>query len=498
MILVPFFFGTGGSAQNKNGDAGLIDRKPAVAGQFYSSDPIMLKADLSTLFAEAVPKQSENVIALISPHAGYVFSGEVAASAYNQLDPEKQYENVFILASSHRMSFEGASIYNKGNYITPLGTIQVNIELANKLLKDNPVFTSKAESHIYEHSLEVQLPFLQYKLKKEFKIIPIILGTQSASIAEKIASALKPYLNENNLFVISSDFSHYPEYADACEVDKATADAILLNSPGKLMETLDANDGKGIENLATSLCGWTSVMTMLYITEGRNDVRFSEIQYKNSGDSQLYGDKDKVVGYYSIVVEQVRTAGQEEGFSLGEQEKQDLLKIARETIEQYVTYGKTPDIDEESLSPRLREPFGAFVTLKKDGQLRGCIGRFDAATPLFDVVQKMAIAASTQDSRFPLVSEEEIDELEIEISVLTPMRRIASADEFILGKHGIYMKKGYYSGTFLPQVAAETGWSKEEFLGHCARDKARIGWDGWKEAELYVYEAYVFSEKDME
>lgn len=498
MILVPFFFGTGSSAQNKNGDAGLIDRKPAVAGQFYPADPIMLGADLSTLFASAVPRQSENVIALISPHAGYVFSGEVAASAYNQLDPDKQYENVFILASSHRMSFEGASIYNKGNYITPLGTIQVNIELANKLLKDNPVFTSKAESHIYEHSLEVQLPFLQYKLKKEFKIIPIILGTQSASIAEKIASALKPYLNENNLFVISSDFSHYPEYADACEVDKATADAILLNSPGKLMETLDVNDSKGIENLATSLCGWTSVMTLLYMTEGRNDMRFSEIQYKNSGDSQLYGDKDKVVGYYSIVVEQVRTAGQEKGFSLGEQEKQDLLKIARETIEQYVIYGKTRDIDEQSLSPRLREPFGAFVTLKKDGQLRGCIGRFDAANPLFDVVQKMAIAASTQDSRFPPVSEEEIDELEIEISVLTPMRRIASADEFILGKHGIYMKKGYYSGTFLPQVAAETGWSKEEFLGHCARDKARIGWDGWKEAELYVYEAYVFSEKDME
>jgi AmmeMemoRadiSam system protein B/AmmeMemoRadiSam system protein A len=490
MIGMSIFFGPVSQGQ--------VDRKPAVAGQFYSSDPIMLRADLSALFAAAVPKQSESVIAVVSPHAGYVFSGEVAASSFNQLDPDKLYENIFILASSHRMSFEGASIYNKGNYITPLGTVQVNIELADKLLKDNPVFTSKTESHVYEHSLEVQLPFLQYRLKNGFKIIPIILGTQSATVAEKIAAALKPYLNESNLFVISSDFSHYPVYEDACKVDKATADAILLNSPDKLMEIIHANEAKGIDNLATSLCGWTSVMTLLYMTEGRKDVHFTEIQYKNSGDSQLYGDKDRVVGYCSIVVEKVSTSGQENEFSLDKQEKEVLLTIARETIVQYVTSGKVPEIDDQRLSARLRQPYGAFVTLKKDEQLRGCIGRFEATNPLADVVQKMAIAASTEDSRFPPVSEEEIDELEIEISVLTPMRRIVSADEFILGKHGIYMKKGFYSGTFLPQVAEETGWSKEEFLGHCARDKARIGWDGWKDAELYVYEAFVFGENDSE
>ena len=133
------------------------------------------------MFQQALPEpKSDNVIALISPHAGYVFSGEVAASSYNQLDPEKKYDNIFILASSHRMSFEGASIYNKGDYITPLGKVKVNQELANKLLKDNPVFNSKSESHIYEHSLEVQLPFLQYRLKNEFRIVPIILGTQSS------------------------------------------------------------------------------------------------------------------------------------------------------------------------------------------------------------------------------------------------------------------------------------------------------------------------------
>lgn len=485
MILLSMFFGSGSKGQD--------DRKPAVAGQFYSADPIMLRADLSTLFANAVPKQSENVIALISPHAGYVFSGEVAASAYNQLDPGKKYENVFILASSHRMSFEGASIYNKGDYITPLGIVKVNTVLADLLLKENPVFTSKPEPHTFEHSLEVQLPFLQYTLKNDFRIVPIILGTQSASVSERIAKALKPYLNEKNLFVISSDFSHYPSYEDAVMVDKITADAILANSPETLLKTLEANDAKNIENLATSLCGWTSVLTLLYMTREMNDVKFKEIEYMNSGDSRMYGDKERVVGYFSIVVEKKKSSS-EGSFSLSEQEKRTLLGIARSTIVEYVTYGKVPEIDESLLSDKLRQPSGAFVTLHKDGRLRGCIGRFEATSPLCDIVQMMAIASSTQDSRFPQVTPEEIDEIEIEISVLTPMRRIYSIDELELGKHGVYMKKGYSSGTFLPQVATETGWSKEDFLGHCARDKAHIGWDGWKTAELYVYEAYIFSE----
>jgi MEMO1 family protein len=490
MILMSIFFGSSSQGQ--------VDRKPAVAGQFYSADPIMLRADLSTLFAAAVPKQANDVVALISPHAGYVFSGEVAASAYNQLDPDKKFDIVFILASSHRMSFEGASIYNKGDYITPLGTLEVNLDIANKLISENPVFSSKTEPHVHEHSLEVQLPFLQYHLKNDFKIIPIILGTQSASVSEKIAKALKPYLGGNNLFVISSDFSHYPEYEDACKVDKATADAILLNSPDELLKTLDKNEEKEIDNLATSLCGWTSVMTLLYMTENSKDLRFREVQYQNSGDSRLYGDKDRVVGYYAIVVEKVSKEDADAGFSLNEEEKESLLAIARETIVSYVTYGKMPGIDESTLSARIRQPFGAFVTLKKDGKLRGCIGRFEATQPLYEVVRQMAVASSTQDSRFPAVEVEEIDELVIEISVLTPMRKIQSIDEFVLGKHGIYMKKGYSSGTFLPQVAHETGWNTEEFLGHCARDKAHIGWDGWKTAELYVYEAYVFGEDDRD
>ena len=474
----------------------MVDRQPAVAGQFYPADSATLRSDLSKLFAKALPEQSGVVLALIAPHAGYVFSGEVAATSFNQLDPDKKYDNIFILASSHRMSFDGASIYNRGEYVTPLGKVKVNIELANQLLKDNPVFNSKPDAHISEHSLEVQLPFLQYKLKKDFQIIPIILGTQSPSTSKKIAEALKPYLTEKNLFVISSDFSHYPSYEDACLVDKITATAITMNSPEILLKTLEDNDGKGINDLATSLCGWTSVLSLLYMTEGRKDLTYKAIEYQNSGDSRIYGDSDRVVGYNSIIIEKNNAYTENKDFSMEKKDKNKLLEIARQTMEQYVSEGVIPKIDQQMLPPILCQPFGAFVTLKIDGDLRGCIGRFEAVEPLYKVVQQMAIAASTQDSRFPEVTPAEFKEIDIEISVLTPMRKISSIDELQLGKHGIYMKKGYSSGTFLPQVATETGWTKEEFLGHCARDKAHIGWDGWKDAELYVYEAYVFGEKE--
>jgi MEMO1 family protein len=471
-----------------------IDRQPAVAGSFYPVRPEELDATLKQLFANAVPsKEIQNVIAVISPHAGYVFSGEVAASAFNQIDPAKEYENVFILGSSHHISFEGASIYSQGNFIMPLGKVKVNTELADKLIKNNNIFSNRTDAHAREHSLEVQLPFLQYRLKRDFKIVPIVIGTQSPETCRRIAEALRPYLNTKNLFVISTDFSHYPSYADAKKVDKATADAILTNSPENLVRTMASYEQKGISNLATCLCGWTSVLTLLYMTEKNADVAFTHIQYKNSGDTE-YGEKNRVVGYNAISISLKEKNGRTE-FKLSDKDKTDLLVIARNTVEHYVKNRSKSEIDEKKLSSILKTNCGAFVTLKKHGDLRGCIGRFDASEPLYKVVQEMAIASSTQDYRFSPVESNEISELVIEISVLTPMRRIGSIDEIELGKHGIYIRKGYRSGTFLPQVAAETGWTKEEFLGHCAQDKAGIGWNGWKDAELFVYEALVFGEE---
>jgi len=479
----------------------LITRQPVVAGRFYESDPDMLRDNLKEMFSDAEKNKSKNVLAVIVPHAGYPCSGVVAASGFNQIDNNKEYENIFILASSHNVRFDGASVYNIGNYNTPLGIVKVNIPLAEKLVEKYHFFSYQPDAHWNEHSIEVQLPFLQYIMKKDFQIVPIVLGTQDPEMCYNISKALKPYFNSDNLFVISSDFSHYPAYEDAKVVDKATADAILSNSTDKLIEAMGENSKKGISNLSTSLCGWTSVLTLLCMTENNPEISVVHIQYKNSGET--CGDRKSVVGYHAIAFtseKQIKSSAPEEDedtFVLTDKDKKDLLKIARTTIEEYINNSKIPDIDTEGFSETLLTKCGAFVTLHKNGSLRGCIGRFDPEDPLYKVVQNMAISASTQDRRFSKVTSKEVKDLEIEISVLTPMKKIESVEEIELGRHGIYIKKGYLSGTFLPQVATETKWTKEEFLGHCSRDKAGIGWDGWKNADVYVYEAKVFSEKDF-
>jgi nicotinate (nicotinamide) nucleotide adenylyltransferase len=185
------------------------------------------------------------------------------------------------------------------------------------------------------------------------------------------------------------------------------------------------------------------------------------------------------------------------GFSLSKVEKIQLLKIARDSIEYWLLHKRFMPLGGMIFSDRLKTPCGAFVTLHKESRLRGCIGRFGETEPLFKIVQEMAVSAAFNDNRFNPVVKEEMESIDIEISVLTPLKRIFSIDDFELGKQGIYIKTDFRSGTFLPQVAHDTNWSKEEFMGHCARDKAGIGWDGWKTADLFTYEALLFGEKEM-
>lgn len=182
-------------------------------------------------------------------------------------------------------------------------------------------------------------------------------------------------------------------------------------------------------------------------------------------------------------------------FTLTETEQKQLLKLARDSIISYVTEQKKLSLNAQDFSENPSKECGAFVTLHKQGNLRGCIGRFMPEQPLYEVIRDMVIASATQDYRFSKVTPSEIDDIDIEISVLTPLKKITDANEIELGKHGIYIIKGHSSGTFLPQVATETGWSLDEFLGHCSRDKCGIGWDGWKKADLFTYEAIIFSEE---
>lgn len=483
----------GGQKQEKH----TKNRPAVVAGAFYPADPDVLKNTLEGYFraAPSVDGPGE-ILSIIVPHAGYVYSGAVAASAYKQLDREKKYDHVFIIGPSHYAGFPGASVYNQGNYETPLGTVEVDTRLATQLIRDSRVFFFNEAAHAREHCIEVQLPFLQYWLKKPFQLVPVVIGTQDPEMIRIIADQLKPWFREGNLFIISSDMSHYPDYQDAIAADHRTIRALVKNDPGKFLKALGENASAHYKNLVTSMCGAAAVMTLLDITHNMEGVSYRNILYRNSGDVPE-GDKTRVVGYGSFVITKQtkpNTMGQE---YLSEKEKKTLLKFARNVLNERIKKGKIPEVDVSDYSETLRKPAGAFVTLTENGQLRGCIGRFEPGEPLVEVVRDMTISAALRDPRFPPVRPAEVDDIDIEISVLTPLKKISSPDEFILGKHGIYMVKDGRSGTFLPQVAESTGWTKEEFLGHCARDKAGIGWDGWKDADLYVYEAIIFSEKEF-
>jgi MEMO1 family protein len=469
-------------------------RPPAVAGQFYPEQKSVLHSEVARMLrdASAVGIRSNNIAAMILPHAGYVFSGPVAARGVAALDPDAHFDNIFLIGVSHRVAFRGASVYTQGDFSTPLGIVPVNTELGNALVRADPVFNTRADAHDREHCLEVQLPFLQARLRSAFRIVPIVLGTESPEICGKVASVLRPYFTARNLFVISSDFSHYPEASAARRADSLTAAAIATGSPDRFLETLKGNAEARIPELATSACGAAAILTLLYMAQDDPSISISRDLYRNSGDTPA-GKKDAVVGYWAI------SFGRGDGaqdMSLREQDKSRLLRHARMTLERRLSGRPDEEVDTASLPEALRRHCGAFVTLRtRGGELRGCIGQFIAKEPLYIVVHDMAIAAATQDTRFNEVTRRELDDLHIEISVLTPLRRIASIDEFVLGKHGIYMKKNGRSGTFLPQVEEETHWTRDEFLGHCARDKAGIGWDGWKDAELYTYEAIVFGER---
>ena len=489
---------------NCKGQTAVPTVRPATqAGRFYEGNPQVLSHEVDSLLARhANDGTYDNVAALIVPHAGYYFSGNVAASAYARLDPEQKYKRIFLLGPSHHEWLDGASVNTEADYYaTPLGQVKVDHETAvlltntNSTNDTNRVFFYRPEAHDREHCLEVQLPFLQrfftlhssLSTKEVPPIVPIIISTNDFQKLQQIAETLKPYFTDENLFIVSSDFSHYPSYGDACAVDAKTGKAIESGDVSQFIATIQANARSGIRNLATSACGELAIVTLMLMMDSQYQVK--HLLYQNSGDIDNY-DPTRVVGYHAFAI----LRGEEKTFSLSDKEKKTLKVIAYNSIKDSLD-GKPVAVANSSLfilHSSLKEKCGAFVSLHKQGRLRGCIGHFGEDVPLYEIVAEMARAAAFEDPRFQPVTHDELDDLDIEISVLTPMRRIQSLDEFQLHKHGIYIKKGYRSGTFLPQVADEVNWTKEEFVGHCSQDKAGLGWDGWRDAELYVYEAIVF------
>ncbi|MEA3463181.1 MAG: AmmeMemoRadiSam system protein B, partial [Bacteroidota bacterium] len=437
-----------------------VNRQPAFAGTFYPASKPALESQLKKLFQAARPADLDGKVqTIIAPHAGYDYSGVVAASAYLSIPAGTSYKNIFIIASSHREQFNGVSVYSPGNYLTPLGEARVNREIADALISGNKNIYYYKKAHDREHSIEVQIPYIQYHFEEVPPIVPLVMGSSSLASATRLAEALLPYFTPENLFVISSDFSHYPNYNEARRVDKITGDAILTKDPERFYDALREVSGESVRNLATPSCGWSSIITMLYMAQRRADLELSPVLYRNSGDATI-GDKERVVGYWAIAGHEV--APGDRPFALNNKEKEQLLEISRSTLQTFIESGELAEIQMDELSSTLKHPAGAFVSLYMGGRLRGCIGNFLPDKPLYAVVEEMTIAAATHDQRFAPVESPELPYITIEISVLTPLQKINSIDEFNLGHHGIYMLKDGRSGTYLPQVAEQSGWNKKE------------------------------------
>jgi hypothetical protein len=453
--------------------------RPAVfAGQFYPADPARLSAEIDGYLAAAaaaVPPAGR-LVGLIVPHAAYVYSGRTAAASYALLRGQA-VDTVVIIGPSHRVAFEGASIWPEGGFETPLGVARVDAALAKEIAKASG-FGFRPEAFAEEHSVEVQVPFVQRALPGA-AIVPIVMGAQTRLTIRALAAALTKACRDRKVVVIAStDLSHFLPKARAQATDADTAALIQAMRTDTIIRKVEAD-----ENI---MCGGGPVATVLLVAgkAGRPKV---EVLART--DSSGFGGP--VVGYLAAAVFAGAGPAPEE-FKLTAEEKADLLKLARGALAEFLTRGT--EIEDLTGRDKFREPRGAFVTLTKAGELRGCIGFIEPVLPLGRAVIRTAIYAATEDPRFPPVPASELKDLRVEISVLTPPREIGSPDLVRIGTHGLIVEKGGAKGVLLPQVPVDNGWDRETFLCQGCL-KAGLPQDAWKRgAKLSVFEAIVFHE----
>ncbi len=477
-------------------------REPAVAGGFYPSDETTLRKQIESFFSK-LPKQdlSDKPIALISPHAGYQYSGLVAAYGYSTIK-DKNYKRVVVLAPSHYGGFRGVSILHVTHYRTPLGLVEVDRDACDKLLKETSLFGTYPEADKHEHSLETQLPFLQMTLK-DFKLVPLLIGYLSNEDIQKVAECIKPLITEDTLIIASSDFTHFGPRFDYVPFRKDIETNIKKLDYGAFDKilTVDA-DGflKYRAETDITACGYLPIGVLLKLLP--TNSKGTLLNYDTSG--RQTGDFTNSVSYGSIVftIPSKEKTGSlpnpnKTGEKMNEKAKKTLLEIARKTVEASINNDPLPEF--EVTDPAIQGKQGAFVTLRNHGKLRGCIGRFISDIPLYKVVSEMALAAATQDPRFQFepITASELKDIDIEISIISPLEKTDNPLNIELGKHGIYIKKGFRSGCFLPQVATETGWSKEEFLTQCCYGKAGLPPDAWKDPKtsVFIFTAEIIEEK---
>ncbi|MGB9004470.1 MAG: AmmeMemoRadiSam system protein B [Candidatus Aminicenantales bacterium] len=446
------------------------------AGQFYDSDAKSLSSQLKDFLSAAPQKDLADLAGLIVPHAGYIYSGRTAALGYRQVQG-RDFETVVILGPSHYVAFQGCSIYPRGGFQTPLGTALVDEDLAAALMKESG-FGYMADAHSQEHSVEVQVPFIQTVLPNA-RIVPVVMGFPNRTTVETLAQALfKVRSRKKFLVVASTDLSHFLTKKEANTVDAETAGLIQNFKMDTLLRLYLRN-----ENV---FCGGGPVLTVLLYAQKLGKAGAKVLGQADS--SAAGGPEDKVVGYLAAAI----TSAPETKPLLPDLNKEDraeLLKIARLAVERAVKDHSTPAY--KTQSPRLKVPGAAFVTLTERGRLRGCIGYIEPVAPLFQTVIQAAALACQEDLRFDPVSEEELKMLDIEISILSPLTKITDPGKVRVGTHGLVISRGPKLGLLLPQVATENNWGREEFLKQACL-KAGLPPDDWKKgADISIFEAII-------
>jgi AmmeMemoRadiSam system protein B/AmmeMemoRadiSam system protein A len=464
--------------------AGAAEKiKPAAfAGEFYDSDGSRLAAQIDFFLANAKPQSpaSGTIRALVVPHASYVFSGQTAAYAY-ALVQGGPYDTVVIIGPSHQAGFEGCSIYPEGGFETPLGVARVDAGLARDIARASG-FSYLPEAFAREHSVEVQVPFVQRALPGA-RIVPIVMGYQTRRTVQALAVGLtKACAGKKVLVVASTDLSHFLSKGEADSTDAGTISLIRSVKTDTLLRKIEAGDN--------IMCGAGPVVAALLYGQKPGPVRVEILRHADSSDSG--GPQDQVVGYLAAALVSGPEAASPEEFTLTAGERAEILGLARSAVTEFV--GRQAVVSYQTGNPKLLARQGVFVTLKKRGELRGCIGFIEPVAPLYQAVIQAAIYAATEDPRFPQVGPGELKDLTFEVSVLTPLREITNPDLVQVGRHGIVISRGGQKGVLLPQVPVENGWDRNTFLEEGCL-KAGLPADAWKKgARISVFEAVVFHE----
>jgi AmmeMemoRadiSam system protein B/AmmeMemoRadiSam system protein A len=489
--------------------ASAATRPPAVAGAFYLDDPERLRAQVEALLPSAVDPSQQGARALVVPHAGYVYSGAVAGEAFTTLDTSA-VRRVILLGPSHHRRFKGGALpaRNLEAFATPLGDVPLDSE-ALKVLRASSEFGGPSDAHAPEHCLEVELPFLQL-LVPNARIVPILLGAETdREGARRIARELTPLLDDGTVVVVSSDFTHHGQRYGWAPLSEPDLGAQLVHLGRVTAGRLAAIDPQGfwsqVEVSGDTVCGAKPAAVLAELLahafEGSGEV----LDVTTSG--HLSGRWDLSVTYASVAFrgEWRKWRDEEPSSPVGKvtaAQGAEAVALARATLESFLLHDGS--LAEWYASPHDAETSralaGAFVTLnntgeraKREGRLRACMGVIEARQPLEDAVVQAAVWAA-RDPRFPHLQPVELEEIEVEVSVLSAASPVVGPEAIEVGVHGVILTKGGKRALFLPQVAPEQGWDRDTMLDHLAR-KAGLPSDGWRHgARFEVFTAQVFGE----